>query len=562
MNIDRIKNPSKLDVGAARPDLRRDLHLFADYVRDRDVKRGHRDNSLSKADVRRLAKLFSDQEAESAVREDGFSTWVDFIDRLVHRLGLVDYDTEGEYAGYSSVEPCFPDNYIQFDAEAYEKLISTTLARQEKRLLGSLLKCDQGSKSEFYRAQVLGRLDGFNIWGSAAGVMPTLDFAAVRRSLLDLLARCPAGEWLSVASLVEHLKKNDRYFLIPRKPQFKHDWDRKEGRYGNFHESKDTWGHEIDVGEKDPDAFERVEGRYVERFLEGIPNLLGYVDVAYAKRRPTGVYPALGYLQAFRVSERLPRALEDKIAEPTLRVTPSFELYVQSEFYPARLLRELTPVCDLVSEDTAFVLCLNRQKVAAACAADSKLDVTRLLESLSTEPLPANVRRELSDWSAHGEKFILYSGCSLLESNGQAADVERFRVENIAVGIDVVRSPAELYEELEKQQLAPLRIKHGEKSLTPLPPKTRSAFPRRAATRKKRHEPKTKITLMRVTRVQLLCPDREFLDRLQRLLADENCPVEADRKRLLLAYSHQYEKQVSRALRSLKNEYEVKIEDQ
>ena len=74
MNIDGIKNPSKLDVGAARPDLRRDLHLFADYVRDRDVKRGHRDNSLSKADVRRLAKLFSDQEAESEVREDGFST--------------------------------------------------------------------------------------------------------------------------------------------------------------------------------------------------------------------------------------------------------------------------------------------------------------------------------------------------------------------------------------------------------------------------------------------------------------------------------------------------------
>ena len=562
MNIEHIKNPSRLDIDAARPDLRRDLHLFAAYVRDREVKRGHRDNSLSKADSRRLAKLFSDQEAESEVREDGYSTWVNFIDWLVHHLGLVHYDTKGEYAGYTSSEPCFPDNYIEFDAKAYEKLISRTLASQEKYLLESLLKCNQGSGSEFYRTQVLGRLDGFNAWGSGIGVVPTLDFTAVRRSLLDLLARCPVGKWLSVASLVEHLEKNDRCFLIPRKPQFKNKWDRKGGRYGNFYESKHTWGHEIDISEKDPGAFERVEGRYVERFLEGIPNLLGYVDVAYAKRRPKGVYPTLGYVQAFRVSERLSRALKGKIAEPTLRVTPSFDLYVQSELYSARLVSELAPICDLISEDTATVLRLNRQKVAAACAADSKLDVTRLLESLSTEPLPANVRRELSDWSAHGEKFILYSGCSLLETNAQAADVERFCLENIAPGIDVVRSPAKLYEELEKQQLAPLRIKHGEKSFTPLPPKTRSVFPRRAATKKRRREAKVKITLMRVTRVQLLCPDREFLDRLQRLLADENCPVEADRKRLLLAYSHQCEKEVSRALRSLKNEYEVKIEDQ
>ena len=135
-------------------------------------------------------------------------------------------------------------------------------------------------------------------------------------------------------------------------------------------------------------------------------------------------------------------------------------------------------------------------------------------------------------------------------------------MENIAAGIDVVRSPAKLYEELEKQQLAPLRIKHREKSLTLMPPKTCSAFPRRAASKKKRREPKAKITLIRVTRVQLLCPDREFLDRLQSLLADASCPVEADRKRLLLAYSHQYEKSVCRVLRSLKNEYEVKIEDQ
>jgi hypothetical protein len=65
-----------------------------------------------------------------------------------------------------------------------------------------------------------------------------------------------------------------------------------------------------------------------------------------------------------------------------------------------------------------------------------------------------------------------------------------------------------------------------------------------------------------VTRVQLLCPDREFLDRIQRLLTEVNCPVEADRKQLSLAYSKQHDSEVSRALRELKKEYEVKIDDQ
>lgn len=560
MNVDRIKDASKLETVTARPDIRRDLHVFLGYVRDREVKRAHRDNTLSKADARRLAKLVSDPEAEAEVKEDGYSTWVDFIDRFAHRLGLVHYDTKGEYVGYTSYAPSFPDNYIKFDTKAYKKLTSMTLARQEKHLLDSLLTRGLGNGSEFYGTSILGRLDGFNTWGSATGVVPTIDFTAIRRFLLDLLARSPSGEWLSVASLVEYLKENHRYFLIPKKPRFKNKWDVKEGRYGNFHESKDRWGYEIDINETDPDAFERVDGRYVERFLEGVPNLLGYVDVAYAKRCPKGVYPSLGYLKAFRVSQRLHRALNGKIAEPSLRVTPNFDVYVQSEVYPARLTQDLSPVCDLISEDTTTVFRLDRKKVAAACAADAKLDVTGLLESLSDEPLPANVRRELSDWSAHSDKFVLYSGFSLLETKGQTADIERFRVENIAAGIDVVRSPVALYNELEKQQLAPLRIKHSDKSFASLPPKTRSVFPRKKAGKRGR-EPKTKVTLMRVTRVQLMCPDRNFLDRLQRLLAERNCPVEADRKRLSLAYSNQHEKEVNQAIRTLKEEFEVTIDE-
>lgn len=564
MNIDRIRSLAELDVEPSGPDIRRDVHTFVAYVSQRRVKRGHRDNAIGKADSMRLAKLLSAPEVADDLADRGYSPWLYTIDEIARQWGLVRYDTKGVYAGYTSQEPSFPDNYIKFDEAAYAQLLALSMAKQEQRLLAALLSSGQGGGSEFFSAG-LGtcRLDRFNQWGSGTAVVPMLDFTAIRVSLLKLLANCPTGEWLSVASLVEYLKQNNCYFLIPKEPQFKNKWDQGKGRYVNFRESrKDRWGHEIQIEETDPDAFERVEGRYVERFFEGLPKLLGYVEVAYGPPKVQKLFPSLGVLQAFRVSERLQRVLSGKIAEPTLRVTPSFDVYLQSELYPARAIRELQRICEHVTEDATNVFRLERQRVAAACAEDPSLDVVALLESLSTEPLPANVRRELQDWAAHGDKFVLYSGCSLLETNKQDPNIKSFRVENISPGVDIVRSPDRLLVELEKHQLAPLRVKHGEQTLSAVPDKARSVFPGTTQAKKKKREAKTKVTLMRVTSVQLLCPDNEFLDRLQRLLTDVSCPVEADRKRLSLSYARQFEPEVTKAIRTLKSDYEVKISDQ
>ena len=316
MNLETI-DVAPLDVVTAVPDLRRDLHVFVDYVRSREVKRSHRGNALSKADAKRLARLVSDPDAGRDVDEAGSSAWIDFVDKVAFWLGFIHYDTKGEYAGYTSQEPSFPDNFIEFRAKPYEQFLAAKAAKQESTLLELLIRQGQGSASEFYRRSELGRLDGFNHWGSALGVMPMLDFTAVRRFLLGLLAECPSDLWLSTSSLVDYLKKHHRYFLIPAKPGFKNARDSSSGRYGNFHESKEEWGHEIDVHESDPDGFERVEGRYVERFLEGVPLLLRYGDVAYTRKPPGAIFPSLGSLQAFRVSDRLGRALAGRIVEPT-----------------------------------------------------------------------------------------------------------------------------------------------------------------------------------------------------------------------------------------------------
>jgi hypothetical protein len=51
-----------LDVFVNPHDMRKDLHTFIDYICRREVKRAHRDNSLSKSDLQRLAKLMPDRQ--------------------------------------------------------------------------------------------------------------------------------------------------------------------------------------------------------------------------------------------------------------------------------------------------------------------------------------------------------------------------------------------------------------------------------------------------------------------------------------------------------------------
>ena len=73
--------------------------------------------------------------------------------------------------------------------------------------------------------------------------------------------------------------------------------------------------------------------------------------------------------------------------------------------------------------------------------------------------------------------------------------------------------------------------------------------------------PKAQVTLTRITRVQLVCPDRELLDKLHRLLMESQCPAEIDRPNLTLTYAKQYEAAVADAIRGLKGEYRIEIED-
>ena len=122
-----------LDAGIVQ--VRRDIYRFVQFVQEKGLTRTKRENSIPKVAARRLAKLLSyDGEAE-IVEQDGAGHWSEHISFLAKDLGLVDFDTKGEYVGYYSTEPSYPDNEVLVNETAWsaylkkDPLESTTATR-------------------------------------------------------------------------------------------------------------------------------------------------------------------------------------------------------------------------------------------------------------------------------------------------------------------------------------------------------------------------------------------------------------------------------------------------
>ena len=106
-----------------------------------------------------------------------------------------------------------------------------------------------------------------------------------------------------------------------------------------------------------------------------------------------------------------------------------------------------------------------------------------------------------------------------------------------------------------------LKKKVTRKKVSSLPRKARTRFVKKATAAKESPRRKPKVALKRVTRVQLVCPEQRFFDNFLRLLVEARCPVEANREKLLLSYSTANEPEVSNAIRTLRTQYRIKIED-
>nr|QNO47655.1 hypothetical protein MPIGPLOG_00023 [Methanosarcinales archaeon ANME-2c ERB4] len=553
----------ELYVVSDQCDLRHDLHAFVEYVRGRDVKRLHRSNALNRSDQKRLAKLMSDSYTIEEVEANGHSDWIDYVDELALAFKFTDYDTEGSYMGYTSSEPSFPDNYIDVDAKRYGEFVGLPLIEQEKKLLDVLVKNYLDGMNEFYGTSVLGRLSGFSTRGSAVGIMPGLDFTSVRRFLIKVLQSCTPGVWYTTSSLIRYLKEHHPFFLIPKKPKYQHKHYAEKGRYGNFQERTDRWGTGIQILESDTDAFLRVEGRFVERFLEGLPLLLGYIEVAYSETEYKGRLPEMNQLLAFRVNDMFLHVMSGDLIEPKVTVQPNFEVHVESELYPVRILAQLTKLADVVTKDRTNILKLQKKKVLTQLSEREDFDVIKLLEKMSGQKLPQNVRIELDEWVGASDAFTLYENVVLLEGAPNLPEIDEFTIESITPAIKIVHSPDRLFAHLLQKELIPLRIKHRSSAFTRLPGGADTAFPRRdmgVSKSKTKAKAKKRVTIKREVRITFHFSAKELMEEFRNGLIAARCPVAADWGKLTLSFDKRYESEVKKVSKKLLD-YTIKTED-
>ncbi len=567
-----LLEPKNLTIFSNERDILRDLFTYLDYVSERSVKRMTRTNEIPRADLQRLAKNLGGLTFEPGENEIHAEQWIQFIDSLALRLQLVAYDLKGEYRGYTSSEPSFIENFIVVGQAHLQKFMELSPAAQEKRILETLIHAawrreyDNYSQNEFFQRTPVSRLDRFSMWGAGTGLMPTLKFPEIRQFLFSVLQNCPAGQWLSTESLSAYLKANHPYFLIPQDHPKKDRWGHEIGRYDNFHEGKDSYGSDHKtVPPNAPDAFERVEGRYVERFIEGIPLLMNFVEVAYEPKPYTGLLPQRGMLKAFRVNERFQRLMSGQETAPKVTVQPNFDVVIESDFYPAGLIGQILGLGEQVSSPQSGhgayvgIYLLKKAAVAAAQVKNPNLDVIKLLKQLSGRDLPPNVQIELDEWAGHAEQFTLYEGFALLEMAGLPLEAEKFIAERISPALNLVRSPEKVFATLETLGHVPVRVQHPAGQVALVAESAQSVFPKESA---RVEAPKTArpVKVAQVVTVSYRFPDAESFDSIKKMLAELRCPFQADPATRTVSLLQKEQAKFDEAVAQLKDTFAIEFE--
>ena len=566
-------DPQTLTIFASNRDILRDLFTYLDYVGSREVKRMTRSNEISAADMKRLAKELGGLTFDPGAGEIDGSQWIEFIDELALRLKLVSYDTKGEYRGYTSSEPSFINNYVVVTAASLQKFNELSPVEQEKRILNTLIRARSLSAynndyhNEFFDYSVVGELDRFSSRGSATGLVPTLKFPEIRLFLFELLNQLPTGKWFSTESFIAYLKANHPFFLIPENHPKKDRWGHPIGRYDNFYEHESEGRYDRDaktVPPNDPDAFERVEGRYVERFLEYIPLIMRFVDVAYNPKPYRGILPSRGQLKAFRISERFQRLMNGQDTAPKVTVQPNFDVIIESDFYPAALIAQISALGEQVSSPHnghgAYVgiFLLTKTAVAAAHVQNPDLDVIGLLENLSEGELPSNVKIELEEWAGHADQFTLYDGFALLEMvDVPPADTQKYIAERIAPDLSLMRKSQAVYALLENLGHAPVRVTHptGEFALVAEP--SQSRFPKES---EKAEVTIPQVRVLKIVTISYQFPESESFQAIQKMLAELRCPFQADPVTYIIAIQQSEQGKFDKAVKKLADAFVLEIE--
>jgi hypothetical protein len=271
-------------------------------------------------------------------------------------------------------------------------------------------------------------------------------------------------------------------------------------------------------------------------------------------------------LKAFRVDERFPRLMSGRESQPRLTVQPNFDVVVESDFCPAKIVQQIAALGEDVSSPNSGhaayvgIFQLKKTRVAAEQARQPDLDVIALLEKLGGRGLPPNVKVELEEWAGHADQFTLYEGFALLESADEIPEADKFTVERIAPTLRLVRAADKLFPTLEANHRAPLRIQHPADGFAPLAESAASLFPKVSAEAEAERKPRP-LKVSRSVAVTVKFPDEESFDSFRKTLAELRCPFQSDLKTRTVSFDQQYQPKFDEAILKLQDTFSIESEE-
>ncbi|MFK7982222.1 MAG: hypothetical protein AB8G86_19735 [Saprospiraceae bacterium] len=558
-----------LDIKANEYDIRRDLFWFTQYCLDHEIKRSVYGNNLSKSEYKRIAKKLGRPELMDDYDKDMGLWWIDFIDEMALKFGWIEYDTKGVYQGYSSQRPSFQDNYIEVDEVNFHRFLNLSALEQEKYLYRHFKESDGGNNPLIDRG-TFSSLDRFERWGSATGVLPTLNFAKSKAILLDVLATLAPNTWYATADLIQLMKDKHPWFLIPKKVTILENAGWREPkkkvvypRYYNFVETDGPYRgrgrlEDIHIKDEDPKGFEKVEGRFIERFIEGYLYTLGYVNIGMSKVPYTGKKPIMGTLSAFKLDATFFHVLQNKPFTAKVSIQPNFEIYIDAPLYPIATLNSLDPLTSIVKEDRQIILKLEKQYVLNYLVDNPNFKIGEFLTELSDTPIPQNVLMEIKEWSERTDVFTLYEGFGLYEGLKKQPLADIHTEVSITPTLRLIRRSTLLYDKLQKTEAIPMWIQHKEKSFQTLPKQAKSIFPSQKIVKAKKVA-KQKITIERKEMLTYTISHKAFYEALLVAILKARFPIEFDKEKRTISFLKSEEAKMKTILNDFKATYQISI---
>ena len=548
------------DIRISDPNSLMWLHAYMDYLMEREIKRTYRGNHIPDPDYKRICICVGQKDTP------GNREKINEADRMAYAIGWIKYDKEGSY-GYSSEERLYRNNIIYLDKKVYQQYLAI---KSDDHRYNTLVKCfysgytpkhNELFDQDYYGAGVLNKFH-FDRYGYGREVLENIQFDQVRLTLITYLSKFTPGKWYTTQSFIEAIEKQEPYFFIPKNHKVSR-YNPDKSRYADFYESSISGDYQKRaIDEKDLDAFQRVEGRFVERFLESLPYTLGWVELAYTKKCPDDVLPSYGHLQAFKITPILDMLYKQSVPAPRVTLLPNYEMTVEGLYYPVTLMHQLAQLGDINHQGTVSQVTLNKDKIIKLSAAQPELDIVLMLKKITHQSLPHNVETDLSEWCQQGEAFTLYNEVVLFESPYSHDCLKEHLVKNIAKGVFMVSDDQKLAAKLDKAQDVSLIINHSNDAFTLLPKSYNTRLPKVGVKQVKKKQPKRKIKLKKQTHVSYDFLDKEAFQLIKETLIAKKIVIGVNESNRTISFSKQYETDFKQALKTAHDRYQFIIEEE